>query len=75
MLAGAWQLGKCLDFLVHDDAREMARIESHIDIKPMSLEDHEIDDLLAFLTALEGKSALQLPLGRPYTVPSKLAVD
>ena len=64
-----------IDFLVHDDAREMARIESHIDIKPMSLEDHEIDDLLAFLTALEGKSALQLPLGRPYTVPSKLAVD
>ena len=60
---------------MHDDAREMARIESHIDINPMSLEDHEIDDLLAFLTALEGKGAHKLPLGRPYTVSSKLLVD
>jgi len=64
-----------IDFLVHDDAREMARIKSHIDIKPMVLDDHEIEDLIAFLAALEGKSAHKLPLGRPYTVPSKLLVD
>ena len=64
-----------IDFLVHDDKREMARIASHIDIKPLTLEDNEVDDLLSFLTALEGKTAHKLPLGRPYTVPSKLPVD
>jgi cytochrome c peroxidase len=64
-----------IDYLVHDDKREMARIESHIDIKPLTLEDDEVDDLLSFLTALEGKTAHKLPLGRPYKVPSKLPVD
>jgi cytochrome c peroxidase len=64
-----------IDFLVHDDKREMARIKSSVDIKPMTLADNEIDDLLAFLTALEGKRADELPLGRPYEVPSKLPVD
>ena len=54
-----------IDFLVHDDKREMARIKSSVDIKPMTLADNEIDDLLAFLTALEGKRADELPLGRP----------
>jgi hypothetical protein len=53
----------------------MARIKSSVDIKPMTLADNEIDDLLAFLTALEGKRADELPLGRPYEVPSKLPVD
>jgi cytochrome c peroxidase len=64
-----------IDYLVHDDKREMARIKAHVDIKPVALEDDEIDDLLDFLTALEGKTAHKLPFGRPYKVPSKLPVD
>jgi cytochrome c peroxidase len=53
----------------------MARIKAHVDIKPVALEDDEINDLLDFLTALEGKTAHKLPFGRPYKVPSKLLVD
>jgi cytochrome c peroxidase len=64
-----------IDFLVQDDKREMARVRSRVDIKPLKLERTEVDDLLAFLKALEGKSALKLPLGRPETVPSGLSVD
>jgi cytochrome c peroxidase len=64
-----------IDFLVQDDKREMARVRSRVDIEPLKLERTEIDDLLAFLKALEGKSALKLPLGRPETVPSGLSVD
>ena len=64
-----------IDYLVHDDKREMARIKSRIDIKPITLEDDEIDDSLAFLTALEGKKANELPLVRPYKVASMLPVD
>ena len=64
-----------IDFLVQDNRREMKRVRSRVDIVPVKLESAEVDDLLAFLKALEGKSALKLPLGRPDTVPSGLTVD
>ncbi len=64
-----------IDFLVQDDKREMTRVRSRIDIVPVVLSDSEVDDLVVFLKSLEGKSALQTPLGRPETVPSGLSID
>ncbi len=64
-----------VDFLVRSDRREMARVRSRVDIKPISLEAAEVDDLIAFLGALEGVTAKDRPLGRPKEVPSGLPVD
>ncbi|MEM6826013.1 MAG: cytochrome c peroxidase [Pseudomonadota bacterium] len=65
-----------IDFVIRDDAREMARQAAVIDIEPVSgLGDREIADLIAFLHALTGKTAETRPLGRPDAVPSGLAVD
>lgn len=63
------------DFLIQADAREMARQERAVDIRPVALSEAEIADLLAFLGALTGDSALERPLGRPKRVPSGLPVD
>ncbi|MEM9031921.1 MAG: methylamine utilization protein MauG, partial [Pseudomonadota bacterium] len=65
-----------IDFVIRDDAREMARQAAVIDIDPVpNLGDREIADLIAFLHALTGKTAETRPLGRPDAVPSGLAVD
>ena len=64
-----------IDFLVQDDRREMKRVRSRVDIEPVKLDNSEISDLLGFLKALEGKTALKTPMGRPETVPSGLSVD
>ncbi|MFD0916649.1 cytochrome-c peroxidase [Pseudahrensia aquimaris] len=64
-----------IDFVITKDKREMARQRAKIDIEPRNLRDDQIEDLLAFLRALEGKSAQSLPLGRPESVPSSLPVD
>ena len=66
---------EAIDFVVMSDKREMARQRSHVDIIPVNLNDREIDDLVAFLHSLTGKSALNLPLGVPDSVPSGLPVD
>ncbi len=66
---------KPVDFVVLDDKREMARLRSRVDIQPVSLQDDEVDDLIAFLHALEGRGAARPPLGRPESVPSGLPVD
>ena len=63
------------DFAIREDIREMARQAAVRDLAPFHLEDHEIKDLVAFLHALTGETALTRPLGRPETVPSALPVD
>ena len=63
------------DFAIRADQSEMARQAAAIDIHPISLGTDEVDDLVAFLNALTGETALTRPLGRPETVPSGLPVD
>ncbi|MEO0903690.1 MAG: methylamine utilization protein MauG, partial [Pseudomonadota bacterium] len=64
-----------VDFAIRQDAAEMARQTAAIDMRPIALDEGEIADLVAFLHALTGETALTRPLGRPETVPSGLAVD
>jgi len=63
------------DFAIQQDTREMARQTAAIDMPPMTLSDRDISDLVAFLNALTGETALTRPLGRPESVPSGLSVD
>lgn len=64
-----------VDFIIQQDAREMARLAQKIDVRPVQLSDAEVNDLVAFMHALTGKTADTRPLGRPETVPSGLPVD
>ncbi|WP_208353802.1 cytochrome-c peroxidase [Pseudaestuariivita rosea] len=64
-----------IDFVIQSDTREMARQSTALDITPIALTDAEVDDLVAFLNALTGKTAEARPLGRPDSVPSGLPVD
>ncbi|MEM0898961.1 MAG: cytochrome c peroxidase [Pseudomonadota bacterium] len=63
------------DFVIWEDAREMARLISRVDVEPMSLADREVSDLVSFMNALTGESALKGRLGKPEKVPSGLPVD
>jgi len=63
------------DFAIRQDTREMARQLAAIEMPAMTLSDPEIADLVAFLNALTGETALERPLGRPDSVPSGLPVD
>lgn len=64
-----------VDFVAFQDKRERARLASRIDIKPVSLNNREIDDLVAFLGALTGTKSIEGRLGKPQSVPSGLKVD
>jgi cytochrome c peroxidase len=64
-----------IDFVVWQDARELARQAMARDIKPVDLNQSEIDDLVAFMHALTGRTAKQTPFGAPVSVPSGLPVD
>ena len=64
-----------IDFVIQTDALEMQRQAATLDVRPVVLSDGEVDDIVAFLHALTGKTALTRPLGRPERVPSGLAVD
>ena len=64
---------QAIDFLVWDDALEMARYQRKLDITPVALRDNEITDIVAFLGSLTGRN--HFPFGVPETVPSGLAVD
>lgn len=64
-----------LDFIVHQDRLEMERYRKFIDIRPVFLEDNEIDALVAFMHALTGRNSVNGRLGRPERVPSGLSVD
>lgn len=65
-----------IDFVVWNDAREMARQARFRDIEPVVLTDTEIADLVAFLKSLTGTASVSTPpFGIPETVPSGLPVD
>lgn len=64
-----------VDFVVQQDTREMARQARARDVFLPPRSDAEIADLVAFLHALTGETAMDRPLGRPETVPSGLPVD
>ena len=63
------------DFLGLEDRREMDRLRARLDVRPMSLTELELDDLVAFLHALTGSASIRGRLGIPDRVPSGLAVD
>ena len=64
-----------VDCAIREDRREMARQAAVNDLRPMTLSDADIADLVAFLHALTGATADKQPLGRPASVPSGLSVD
>ena len=64
-----------VDFAIRADTREMARQAAALELRPISLSEADINDLVAFLHTLTGETADQRPLGRPETVPSGLPVD
>ena len=64
-----------IDFVIQSDILEMARQAEKIDIEPVGLSDKDVDDLVAFMHALTGKTASKRPSGVPETVPSGLSVD
>lgn len=64
-----------IDFIAFDDKRERKRLASHVDIRPVQLDDEAIDDLVAFLHALTGTESIKGRLGRPDRVPSRLEID
>lgn len=63
------------DFALRENTAENDRILSKIDIELPPATDAEIADIVAFLNALTGETALDRPMGRPDTVPSGLPVD
>lgn len=63
------------DFALRDNVAENNRIQARIDIDLPPVSDAEIADLVAFLNALTGETALDRPMGVPKTVPSGLPVD
>ena len=63
------------DFVVREDRFEVERQVSAIEIDLPSLTASQIDDIVAFLNALTGETALERPMGRPDRVPSGLPVD
>ncbi|MGH1413969.1 MAG: cytochrome-c peroxidase [Pelagimonas sp.] len=63
------------DFKIVSDQDETARILASLDVGKVTLSDGDIADLEAFLNALTGETALNLPMGRPETVPSGLPID
>ncbi len=63
------------DFVVFQDRLEMQRQVSAIDIDLPSITETQIADIVAFLNALTGETAMERPMGRPDHVPSGLPVD
>lgn len=64
-----------VDFVIQSDRLEMERHRATLDVRPVSLTEAQVDDLVAFLESLTGVTALERPLGRPTSVPSGLPVD
>ena len=64
-----------VDGAIRQDKAEMIRQASAQDVRNISLTKAEIVDVVAFLNALTGATAMERPLGRPNTVPSGLPVD
>jgi cytochrome c peroxidase len=66
---------QAVDFVIWQDAREMARQRRAISIDPIDLTDAQVSDLVAFMKALTGGGSRYGRLGRPQEVPSGLRVD
>ena len=64
-----------VDFAIREDGAEMQRQAAVQDLPTMDMSESQIADLVAFLNALTGETALNRPLGRPASVPSGLPVD
>lgn len=62
------------DYAALDDEAEMAAIAQANELEPMTLDDREVADLLAFLNSLTDPFAATGRLGVPKTVPSGLGV-
>ncbi|WP_111428297.1 cytochrome c peroxidase [Rhodobacteraceae bacterium DSL-40] len=60
---------------VLEDSDEMARITAANEVRPVSLSETEIGQIVAFLESLTDASSLAGRLGIPETVPSDLPVD
>ncbi len=63
------------DFIIQTDALEMQRQARYLDISLPTLNDNEIEDLIAFLHSLTGRQALAQDFVIPDSVPSGLPVD
>jgi cytochrome c peroxidase len=63
------------DFAVWEDAREMERLRSHVDIAPVALGDADVTAILAFLESLTDDGGAKGWLGKPANVPSGLSID
>lgn len=63
------------DGFIMQDRRERRRILAANVLKPVSLEDEEVDALIAFLQALTDTRAAPGRLGIPVSVPSGLPID
>ncbi|NBR54198.1 MAG: methylamine utilization protein MauG, partial [Rhodobacteraceae bacterium] len=63
------------DFVSFEDSQERARLASRLDITPISLDDTEVAELVAFLETLTGDDSVKGRLGRPDAVPSGLEVQ
>ncbi len=63
------------DFAIFEDDREMNRLKRNIDIVPQSLNDDQVNALVAFMNALTDETAIKGRLGKPTAVPSGLPID
>ena len=63
------------DFAIWENSREMARLKSRLDIKPIALRDEEVASLVSFLDALTDSASIKGRLGKPDNVPSGLSID
>lgn len=66
---------KKIDFIVWQDAREIARQRAAIKLDPVILTNTDVNALVAFLRALTGRASTKGILGIPEKVPSGLPVD
>lgn len=64
-----------VDLIAFEDAREMARLIRHVDIRPQRMPDEDVNAILAFLNALTDCGSLTGRLGQPTAVPSGLPLD
>lgn len=69
------ELPGALDWRILDDADEMAAIAAANELAPLSLDDAQVADLVAFLESLTDVAGAEGQLGVPATVPSGLQVD
>jgi cytochrome c peroxidase len=63
------------DWAILDDTHQIAEIAAANELKPMVLDDSEVEALIAFLKALTDPISRTGRMGVPSSVPSGLSVD